>query len=140
MEIPQFFLRIRDCCYGCCDQFCEWWIWLSGLSMIGYFNCLITANCPITQSDYSSTEWLVKNKGANAPITFEEIVMVVIKKEIDSMLLWVCSVINHRCFQNVVRTSVTLFATPYALLCHSSFWRHLWSITELMHGNVKPIC
>ena len=27
-------------------------------------------------SDYSSTEWLMKNKAANAAITFEETVMV----------------------------------------------------------------
>ena len=30
-------------------------------------------------SDNSSTEWLVKSKEANAPITFEEIVTVMIK-------------------------------------------------------------
>ena len=29
-------------------------------------------------SDYSAREWLVKNKAANAPITVEEIVMVMI--------------------------------------------------------------
>ena len=29
-------------------------------------------------SDYSSTEWLVKNNAANAPITFEEMLMVMI--------------------------------------------------------------
>ena len=37
-----------------------------------------TANCPITLSDYNCTEWLVKYKAADAPITFEEIVMVII--------------------------------------------------------------
>ena len=72
------FFRISGCCYGYCDQFCDWWIWLSGLSIIGYFNRPVTANCLVTLSDYSSTEWLVKNKAANAPITFEEIVMVMI--------------------------------------------------------------
>ena len=30
------------------------------------------------RSDYNCTEWLVKNKSANAPITFEEIVIVMI--------------------------------------------------------------
>ena len=40
--------------------------------------CLITANCPIILSNYSCTEWWVKNEAANAPITFEEIVMVMI--------------------------------------------------------------
>ena len=29
-------------------------------------------------SDYNSTEWLVKNEAADAPITFEEIIMVTI--------------------------------------------------------------
>ena len=29
-------------------------------------------------SDYNCTEWLVKNEAADAPITFEEIVMVTI--------------------------------------------------------------
>ena len=33
-------------------------------------------------SDYSSTEWLVKNNAANAPITFEEILMVMITGKI----------------------------------------------------------
>mgnify|MGYP000064297212 CR=1 FL=1 len=51
--------------------------------MIDYFNCPIhypiTVNCPITLFDYSSTECLMKIKAANAPITFEEIVMVMIK-------------------------------------------------------------
>ena len=72
------FFRISDCCYGYCDQFCDWWIWLSGVSIIGYFNCPVTANGLVTLSNYSSTEWLVKNKAAYAPITFEEIVMVMI--------------------------------------------------------------
>ena len=44
--------RISDCFYCYCDLFCDWWIWLSGLSMIGCFNCPITANCPNT-ADYS---------------------------------------------------------------------------------------
>ena len=29
-------------------------------------------------SDYNCTEWLVKNEAADAPITFEEIIMVTI--------------------------------------------------------------
>ena len=44
--------------------------------------CSITANRPITLSDYSCTERLVKYKAADAPITFEEIVMVMINYEI----------------------------------------------------------
>ena len=30
-------------------------------------------------SDYNCTEWLVKSEAADAPITFEEIVIVIIK-------------------------------------------------------------
>ena len=37
------------------------------------------SDCPITLSDYNSTEQLVRNKAAAAPITFEEIVMAMIK-------------------------------------------------------------
>ena len=40
--------------------------------------CPITANCPIKLSDYTCTEWLVKYKAADALITFEEIVTVMI--------------------------------------------------------------
>ena len=49
--------RISGCCNGYCDQFCDWWIWLKGPSMIGCFNCPITGvrlqptvklHCPIT--------------------------------------------------------------------------------------------
>ena len=49
--------------------------WLLQLS---YYRCLITAQCLITLSDYNDTEWLVKYKAADAPITFKEIVMVMI--------------------------------------------------------------
>ena len=51
------FLWINGCCYGYCDQFCDWWIKLSGPSMIGCFHCPITGvwlqptvqlHCPIT--------------------------------------------------------------------------------------------
>ena len=46
-KIPQLWkfhnsFRISGCCYGYCDQFCDWWIWLKGLSMTGCFHCPIT--------------------------------------------------------------------------------------------------
>ena len=49
--------------------------------MIGYFTCWITGvqlqptvklHCPII----TTTKWLVKNEAANAPIIFEEFVMI----------------------------------------------------------------
>ena len=48
--------------------------------MIGFLNCPITANCQVTLRSYNCTDWLVKNEAANAPITFKEIVMVMIGK------------------------------------------------------------
>lgn len=42
--------------------------------------CPIMANCSITLSDYNSIEWLLKNEAASAPITFAEIVMVMISQ------------------------------------------------------------
>ena len=29
-----FFFRISSCCYGYCDQYCDWWIRLSGPNMV----------------------------------------------------------------------------------------------------------
>ena len=57
---------------GFCDQFCDWWIQLSRLGMIDCFKC------PITLSDDISQKKIVKIKAVTAPVTFEEIVMVMI--------------------------------------------------------------
>ena len=49
--------------------------------MIGCFNCpiMVSDNSQLPDyTDYNSTNWFVKNKAVNAPITFEEIVMVMI--------------------------------------------------------------
>ena len=40
-ENSPFFSKISGFCYGYCDQFCDWWIWLRGHSMICCFNYLI---------------------------------------------------------------------------------------------------
>ena len=62
-------------------------MWLVDLAEWTYYDWLlqlfdyrypITANRLITLPDNNYTKWLVKNKAANAPITFEEIVTVVI--------------------------------------------------------------
>ena len=54
-------------------------------------------------------------------------------KQMDSMLPCACSVIDH--------ISDTL---GYRLVCHlfvlTSFWRHLWSITEQTPRNMESIC
>ena len=46
------------------------------------YRCPITANCPITLSDYSFPDYLEQNTALYAPITFEEIVIVMIKPKI----------------------------------------------------------
>ena len=51
--------------------------------MIDCLNCPITANCPITLSDFNCTEWLVQNEAAKAPIRIGEFVMVMINEEKD---------------------------------------------------------
>ena len=56
-------------------------IWLAAStvrSQVSDYSRPITANCPITRSNYTCTEWLVKYKAADAPIKFEEIVTVMI--------------------------------------------------------------
>ena len=61
---------------------------------------------------------------------FPYILILYYIKQIDSKLLCVCSVIDHRGCQNVVRTSVTHSAVPRVpLFVLTTFWRHLWSIT-----------
>ena len=40
-------------CYSDCNICCDLWIQLKILKMIGLRNCPITANCPITLSDYN---------------------------------------------------------------------------------------
>ena len=44
--------------------------------MIDSGNCSITANCPITLSDYNFADYLEQNTAVYAPSTFEEIVLV----------------------------------------------------------------
>ena len=45
--------------------------------MIDSGNCSITANCPITLSDYNFADYLEQD---TAPITFEEIIIVMISR------------------------------------------------------------
>ena len=41
--------------------------WYDRLLQLFDYRCPITANCPITLSDYSCTERFVKNKAVDAP-------------------------------------------------------------------------
>ena len=59
-----------------------------------------------------------------------------------SMLPWVCSVIDHRRRWNAVKTSVIHSGARCEPLffVFTAFWRHLWSITEHVHGNRESLC
>ena len=46
--------------------------------MIGPCDCPITANCPVKVSDYTFAGKLEQNTAVYAPITFEEVVTVMI--------------------------------------------------------------
>ena len=90
------FLWICGCCYlmfiliiSAIGGLAEWtyYDWLLQLSNN---RCPIKATCLITLSSYNCTEWLVKNEAANAPIIFEEFVMVVINVIITLNLI--CSI------------------------------------------------
>ena len=54
------------------------WTLYDWLLQLSDYRCLITTNRQIILLDYNCTEWLLKNEAADAPITFEEIVMVMI--------------------------------------------------------------
>ena len=55
---------------------------VSDHSQLSDYRCPITANCLITLSDYDFTELSVKYRAADAPITFQEILMIMFKKKI----------------------------------------------------------
>ena len=66
------------------------WTYYDWLLQLSNNRCPIKATCLITLSSYNCTERLVKNEAANAPIIFEEFVMVVINVIITLNLI--CSI------------------------------------------------
>ena len=57
------------------------WVDLAWLASSN-FRLQVSDNNQLQLSNYNCTEWLMKYKAADAPITFEQIVMVMIKAEI----------------------------------------------------------
>ena len=41
-SVETLFCGVSGCCYGYCNQLCDWGIWRSGLNVISCFNCPIT--------------------------------------------------------------------------------------------------
>ena len=62
-------------------------------------------------------------------------------KQIDFMLPWVCSVTDHRWRQlNVIKTSSTHRLQPvWHFVVFTTFWCHLWFITEQTYSNMESI-
>ena len=83
LEIPQFFFGLVVVAMVILIIFvigglAEWtWVWLAAST--SDYRGAIKANCSITLSHHNCTEWLVKNEAVNAPIIFEEFVLVMIK-------------------------------------------------------------
>ena len=72
---------VCGCCYGYCDNFIGGFSWVH-LKLILF----VSVTVRLQVSYYNPTQWLLKNKDVNAPIKFEEIVMVMIMKRIQSNL------------------------------------------------------
>jgi len=79
--------------------------------MIASCNCLLTANCPITLSNYN----LEQNTETYAPITFEEIVIVMMMMMM--MMMMIIIITNSQVF------SISFISVNYILLavcCYES--------------------
>jgi len=62
-----------------------------------------------------------------------------IRKQIDSMLLCICSAIDHRRLQSVVRTKRTQLSFVWHFFVLTTFWHHLISTTEQTHNYMESI-
>ena len=74
--------RVIGCCYGYCNQFCDWSVQLSGLHIIGCLTVLIQdiGLQPVVRLQLHRIIILQnqKNKAGTEPITVEEFVIVMI--------------------------------------------------------------
>ena len=61
-------------------------------------------------------------------------------KQIDSMLLYICSVIDHRSRQNVVRTSMTLGYHLVPLFCSYHRRMAIWDLFQLLITPPDRVC
>ena len=89
----------------------------------------------------NETEWIVKNKVVNAPITFEEIVMVMIKniKFLSSYLLKVDQQLepaNTTCTQTQMQLLVS-WAQQYSRELHFVSWWRLHLRTQTLQHKMQ---
>ena len=89
------------------------------------------------------TNDLMKGRRIN-DVSINNILLFFHSKLMDSILPWVCSVIDHLrvktwkehlfCDTICIASGATFFVVP------TTFWYHMWSITEQRHGNMEYIC
>ena len=112
-------------------KFFEFWIWTNHNSLLSIATNQFASFCIDIRSRQCYFRICQSGEIWNKKAFFPYILIFYYIKQIDSMLPCVCSVIDHRKRQNVVRTSVTHSAAPRVpLFVLTTFWRHLWSITE----------
>ena len=119
------------------------WIWINHNSLLSITTNQFASFCVDIRSHQCYFHVCQSGEIWNKKAFFQYILFFYCIKQIDSMLPCVCSVIGHRGRQNVIRTSVT-HLTWLCLVCQflvlTTFWRHLWSITEQTHSNVESVC
>ena len=120
--------------------------------MCDYLYLRLIHKCSLYTSNYSTFKvisWIIQ--AFQLVLTYKHMDDVIINssfasvshKQMDSELLWVCSVMDHRRHPKVVRASVTHLAVPCVpifFLFVIAVWCHLWSITGQTHGNIESIC
>ena len=86
------------------------------IGMISCFNCPITGVQLQLMSDDDCTEWIVKNEAANAPIIFEEFVVVMINVNILECKNWCRKPVGSFLVKHIVSLASGLnFSTSAAL-------------------------
>ena len=109
-------------------------------------NAVSILGLPLAGNERSSVLMLLSSGGWNIQRTRTETVFQghtkIDLKQIDSMLpcVWFSyrSQKTSKCGKNI---SDTLgYASHATFFVLTTFWRHLWSITEQTHGNMESIC
>ena len=97
-------------------EFFEFWIWTNHNSLLSIATNQFASFCIDIRSRWCYFCVCQSGKIWNKKAFFPYILIFYYIKRIDSMLPCVCSVIDHRGRQNVVRTSVTNSAAPHVPL------------------------
>ena len=97
-------------------EFFEFWIWTNHNSLLSIATNQFTSFCIDIRSRQCYFRVCQSGEIWNKKAFFLYVLIFYYTKQIDSMLPCICSVIDHRGRQNVVRTSVTQSAAPHVPL------------------------